>query len=374
MTDDVRPPAPAPGPEAGSRTRLSGAERKRTLQKGLLAAAGALIPLALAVVFVEAAQGFFLIFAGYLAGVFLRVPTEWLRHRTGLSHLAAFAVVLVTLVVVVVVAGVLVAPRVADQGQQLADDMPRAFDTLLSELENVPGAGWLEAQIERQRQSDGGASFLRRALGLFSTVAGALTGLVVVLWAGIYFGSNPGLYKRGLLALVPKRREERVSEVLSETDDTLAHWMVGQLLSMTIVGVLTWIGLLALGIPLAFTLALIAALLTFIPNFGPIASMVPPALLGLAESPSKALWVVVLYLAIQTVESYMITPFIQKQAIAMPPALILFSQIVLTALFGFIGLLVALPLAAAVLVLVRRLYMEDVLGKDGDVEDGAVVA
>jgi predicted PurR-regulated permease PerM len=375
MTDDVRDPdGPAPGRGTGGRPRLSGAERKRTLQKGLLAAAGALVPILLAVVFVEAAQAFFLIFAGYLVGVFLRVPTEWLRGRTGLSHRMAFGIVVVALIVLVAVAGVLVAPRVAEQGQQLADDLPRAIDELTTRFESVPGAGWLEAQIERQRESDGGASFLRRALGLFSTAAGALTGFVIVLWAGIYFGSNPHLYERGLLALVPKRREARISEVLSETDDTLAHWMVGQLLSMTVVGVLTWIGLLALGIPLAFTLALIAALLTFIPNFGPIASTLPPALLGLAESPTKALWVVLLFLGIQTVESYMITPFIQKQAIAMPPALILFSQVVLTALFGFLGLLVALPLAAAVMVLVRRLYVEDVLGKDGDVGGGAAVA
>lgn len=350
------------GPSTPS--RLDPTERKRTLQRGLLAAAGALVPILLAVLFVEAAQPFLLIFAGYLVSVFLRVPTGWLRERTGLSHRLAFVIVLLVLIGLAVAIGMLVAPRVADQAQQLAEELPRAAEDLTGQLQQMEGMQWLEARLREQRQSDGGASWLRRALGLFSTVAGALTGLVIVLWAGIYFGSNPRLYRRGILALVPARRQERVAEVLSETDRTLAHWMMGQLLSMTVVGVLTWVGLLALGIPLAFTLALIAALLTFIPNFGPIASTLPPALLGLAQSPSKALWVVLLFLAIQTIESYMITPFIQKQAIAMPPAVILVSQVVLTTLFGFIGLLVALPLAAALIVLVRRFYVEDVLGKD----------
>ncbi len=349
-------------------SRLDPAERKRALQRGLLATAGALVPILLAVLFVEAAQPFLLIFAGFLAGVFLRLPTAWLRDHTRLPHRAAFGIVLLTLIGIAALVGVLVAPQVANQVEQLGEELPRAAESLVDQLEDVEGLRWLQQRLQAQMERSGDASWLRRALGVFSTAVGALTGLLIVIWAGIYFALHPALYKRGLLALVPKRRQERVSEVLTETDHTLGQWMLGKLVAMAVVGVLTWIGLTALGIPLAFVLSLIAAILTFIPNFGPIASTLPPALLALAQSPMKALWVVLLFLAIQAVESYLITPYIQKQAIAMPPALILISQVILASLFGFLGLLVATPLAAALIVLVRGLYVEDALGKDPEAE------
>lgn len=326
------------------------------------------MPILLTVLLIEAAQPLLLIFTGFLAGVFLRLPAAWLRDHTRLGHRTAFGIVLLTLVGLVALVWVLVAPRVADQVQQLAEELPRAAESLAAQLEDAEGLQWLEQRVQARMEQSDGASWLRRALGLFSTAAGAVTGLLIVIWAGIYFGLDPALYKRGILALVPKRRQERVSEVLAETDHTLAYWMLGKLVAMAVVGVLTWIGLTALGIPLAFVLSLIAAILTFIPNFGPIASTVPPALLALAQSPMKALWVVLLFLAIQTVESYLITPYIQKQAIEMPPALILISQIILASLFGFLGLLVATPLAAALIVLLRGFYVEDVLGKDPSID------
>lgn len=248
------------------------------------------------------------------------------------------------------------------------------MDQLLDRLQDYQWVQWTEARLQRASE-DGGASWMGRALGVFSTLFGAVAGFAIILFTGIYLAASPDLYQRGALALVPRRHRARVSQVMSDVDHTLRWWLLGQLTAMVIVGALTWIGLAALGIPLAFALALIAALLTFIPNFGPIASAVPPALLALAQEPTKALWVVLLFLGIQTVESYFITPFIQKKAIAMPPAAILFSQIVLSLLFGFLGLLVATPLAAAVIVLAHRLYVEDVLGgapEDGDdAEDGA---
>ena len=159
---------------------------------------------------------------------------------------------------------------------------------------------------------------------------------------------------------------QRLSDVMSDTHETLRHWMMGKVIAMIIVGLLTWGGLLALGIPLAGTLALLAAILTFIPNFGPVVSAAPPVLLALAENPQKALWVVLLFVGIQIVESYFITPFIQKKAIEMPPAVILISQVILSILFGFLGLLVAMPLTAALVVVVRELYVEDVLEHDPD--------
>ena len=131
---------------------------------------------------------------------------------------------------------------------------------------------------------------------------------------------------------------------------------------MIIIGVLTAVGLWLLGVPLALTLGLLAALLTFIPNIGPILAVVPAALLALLQSPTRALYVVLLYLGIQTVESYLLTPLMQKRTVSLPPALTIFAQVLMGILVGRIGLVLATPLTAALFVLVKMLYVEDILG------------
>jgi predicted PurR-regulated permease PerM len=140
-------------------------------------------------------------------------------------------------------------------------------------------------------------------------------------------------------------------------------WMFGKVLSMIAVGALTWLGLGLLGIPLALSLAVLAAALTFIPNFGPVLSAVPAVLLGLMNSPARAAYVALLYVGIQTAESYVLTPIFQKKAGALPPALLIVAQVAMGSLSGGIGLAVATPLTAALLVLVRHLYVEDVLSQ-----------
>jgi predicted PurR-regulated permease PerM len=148
---------------------------------------------------------------------------------------------------------------------------------------------------------------------------------------------------------------------LDSVADTLWWWLVAKIASMLVVGALTWIGLVALNVPLAFTLAVIASLLTFIPNIGPVLSAVPAMLLGLLQSPITAVWVALLFIVIQTVESYLITPVFQQRAISLPPALVIAAQVLMGVLSGGLGLIVATPLAAAISVLVKELYMRDVL-------------
>jgi predicted PurR-regulated permease PerM len=118
--------------------------------------------------------------------------------------------------------------------------------------------------------------------------------------------------------------------------------------------------------PLALTLGLLAGLLSFIPNIGPILSFVPAGLLAIPQGFSQVLYVGLLYIGIQTVESYVITPPMQRRMVSLPPALTISAQVILGVLFGFLGLLLATPLAAAVLVLVKMLYLEDVLGEPPD--------
>ena len=144
---------------------------------------------------------------------------------------------------------------------------------------------------------------------------------------------------------------------------TLRWWLIGKAASMTIVGIAVFIGLTALGVPLAGALALIAALLDFIPNFGPILALIPAALFALLQGPTQVLYVVVLYGAIQTVEGYVLSPLIDRTTVKLPPALTLTAMVVAALLFGWLGLLLAAPAAAALMVLVQMVYVEDILGE-----------
>jgi predicted PurR-regulated permease PerM len=131
---------------------------------------------------------------------------------------------------------------------------------------------------------------------------------------------------------------------------------------MAVVGFLTAVGLWVAGIPLAFVLGLIAALLSFVPYIGPIASVVPAALVALAESPTKVLYVFIIYGVVQLLESYLITPLIQERAVSIPPAVLISAQVIMGILAGAIGVLMATPLAVVLIVLVQMLYLADVLG------------
>jgi len=134
--------------------------------------------------------------------------------------------------------------------------------------------------------------------------------------------------------------------------------------TMLTVGLITWLGLLLLGVPLALGLAFLAFLLEFIPVLGPIAAAVPAILVGLSVSPMLGLWVTLLYIGIQQVESYLLLPLVQRWALHFPPALSLIGILVFGVLFGWVGVLLAAPLMVATTVWVRKLYLESILEPD----------
>lgn len=215
---------------------------------------------------------------------------------------------------------------------------------------------------------------LSRAGGLAATLFGALGGYVVFLFVGLFFAIDPGTYRRGLLCLVPRAKRRRAQEVLSAGAHILRMWLFGKVVAMFVVGILTWLGLIFLSIPLAMTLAVAAALLTFIPNLGPILAALPALLLALLKGPQDVLYVGILYVAVQAVETYVVTPLIQQRAGNLPPALILLGQITMALLAGSLGVILATPLVALTLVWVRMLYVEDFLGDASEGGGSAIAA
>ncbi len=315
--------------------------------------------------FVIAPEVFLLIFAGSLVSVLLvslrDLTIKYLPLSKGLA--LTFVILLLTLVSVAVV--VAVAPSVARQFDELVKEIPKTFASLQKQIESYTWGRYLLDHVNAGMivgGNGGTASGFGGALtGLFG-VLGFFGNLVVILFIGLYGAADPELYQGGFLKLIPISKRKRAKVVLEETFDTLKWWLIGQFFSMSVIGVSTMIGLYFLDVPLAFILGLIAAVLTFVPNIGPVLAAVPAILLSLTNDPKIALYVALLYLGTQILESYFLTPLVQQKTIDLPPALILAVQVLFGITLGIMGLALAAPLTGVLILLTKMLYVEDYLG------------
>jgi predicted PurR-regulated permease PerM len=198
---------------------------------------------------------------------------------------------------------------------------------------------------------------------LSSTVA-VVTGIFLILVLSIYIGASPKLYFRGLLHMVPHHARPRATHVLESIGVTLQRWLRAQLIAMAVIGVVTTLGLWALDIKAALALGIIAGLLEFIPLVGPLLSAIPAVAMGFLDSPQKALMVILLYTGIQMLENHILIPIVMKEGVDLPPVLTIIGLSVMGVVFGFLGMLVAVPLLAAIVMAVKILYVQGVVGDD----------
>ena len=199
-------------------------------------------------------------------------------------------------------------------------------------------------------QLSGAGRYFLPVLG--STLA-VVAAILLVLFVTIYVAVDPGLYQRGALRLLPPRHRERAMVVLGAIGATLRKWLVTQLIAMIVIGVVTTGVLLALDVRAAVPLGILAGLLEFVPTLGPILSAIPAIAMGFVDSPEKALFVTIAYIAIQFLENHILIPVLMKEGIDLAPALTIVVQAVMAIVFGFLGLLVAVPLLAMIVVCVR---------------------
>lgn len=309
-----------------------------------------------------AADVLLLAFAGILLAIFLRSLSDWVSEITPLSGGWSLGVVVVGLISILTIGIWLLAPGVADQIDELQKKLPQSVRQLERHVESYEWGRKALAQVPNANELvPDKADVLARVTGVFSTTFGAIANFFIIIFIGLYVAAEPRLYSDGLIRLVPLNRRQRAREVLDEVGSTLRWWLIGKVASMIVVGISTVVGLWLLDIPLALTLGLLAALLTFIPNVGPILSVVPAMLLALMQSPMQALYVALLYLGIQTVESYFLTPLMQKRTVSLPPALTIFTQVLFGVMVGSLGFVLATPLTAAAIVMVKMLYIQDAL-------------
>ncbi len=316
----------------------------------------------------SAVEVLLLIFAGILFAIFVRGLSGFLFVKfIGLPKNPAIVLTLLLLISAFSCFIVLLAPDLTKQGAKLVEQLPAALENIRQKTSSL---GWLENLLRNNSSAPFTAAgkITSQFLGFFANTFGLISSLFVILFVGLYLCFTPQYYVEGFLRLVPNAWRGRGRQVFQGLSHILGRWLIGRFVGMLVVGVLTFIGLLALKVTLPLGLAVLAGLMTFVPYLGPIISAIPAILLGYMQSSTTGLYVVLLYLLIQAIESYILTPLIQQREVSLPPVLTLASQVLLGSLFGFPGLLLATPLTAGALVIVKMLYIEDVFLEPTDIE------
>ena len=227
------------------------------------------------------------------------------------------------------------------------------------------GAGVTSPPPNNDLQVSQGISSVEHLLfGFVGSTVEIVVYLLLILFLSLYIASDPGVYHRGLVHLVPHKSRARAELVFARIGIVLRQWLLSQLVAMVTLGAAWAIALSALHVKAAIALAVIAGLLEFVPTIGPVMAVVPALSMALLDSPTKALSVLGVYVVIQALESNLLIPMLMQGRLELPPALTITAQALMTLAFGFIGLMVAVPVTAAILVPVKLLYVEDVVGDD----------
>jgi predicted PurR-regulated permease PerM len=309
----------------------------------------------------------FIAFFALLVASFLSIFVEPLKER-GVPRALSAPLVLIVLLATLGGLSALAWPTLRDQFMLIQEQLPPALERVQhwfeTQLAAVAGSlGDDEGQVERElrnRMSTEVTGLIGGAMPLLNTAVGAISGFFLVMFAGLFIAISPRTYMRGIIVLIPRSSRRRAGEVLPKAGVAMVQWMKGTALAMVFVGVIATVGLWLIGVPAALALGIIAGLLEFIPYIGPALSFVPATVVALAISPEKALWVIGLYAVVQSLESSVLTPLLMKQMVKLPPALTLLFQTMMAALFGFLGLLLAVPILAASKTLIEELYVEGV--------------
>ena len=311
-----------------------------------------------------------LVFAAVLIAILLRTLTDFVQQRTGLWYGLSLAIVSVGLVVLIALTVWLVMDRIVDQMTQLRTILPQAIQNVNAYVARYP---WMQNAVDNLPNpadwvASRGGTIVSQFAGLASTTLGGIVNAIVVFIIGVYLASQPDIYSRGLNHLVPFGYRARLGEILNTSHLALQRWLMGRFGLMFLNGALTALGLWILGVPLAFTLGVLAGILNFVPNFGPWIAAIPAVLVAFLQGPTQALYVGLLYVALQSIDGYILTPIVDRRSVELPPVLTIVAQVLLGLAFGFVGILLASPLTAVALILVKTLYVEDLLGDSMTIE------
>jgi predicted PurR-regulated permease PerM len=302
-------------------------------------------------------QVFLVIFAGMLFGNFLTQLSSRVARLANLRYGAGYTIVIVLLLLLVGGTLYYMGSRIADQITKLLEQLNQAS----SEVESQLGSQSWWQQLGRLGPEGQPAWAANKAVSTATSAAwstvSVLGGVLMIAFLGFYFALQPNVYREGFIALFKRQARKSARSVIDQSATRLWRWILGRLVGMMVIGVASSVGLWLLGIPLPVTLGVLAGLLNFVPNIGPIIAGIPAVLFGLQQGTNVALYVLVFYFLLQFAESYFLTPLIDQHQVSIPPGLMLSAQLLLGMLAGFLGLLLATPLTVLTVILVNELHV-----------------
>lgn len=310
------------------------------------------------------------IFAAVVLANSLNVLSLWLQRRFKLGRSLSVLASVFCLITFIIAFFALVVPPFAEQLQELYTLVPKGvnqFNTWLESLDRLAPATLRQYVPTVDSIVQQVLPVINRVLGgsfaFFSSSLGTVLNVLLIVVLGLMFLIDPLTYRNGFIRLFPSFYRRRVDFILAECERALGQWIGGALISMGVIAVFSTVGLSIIGVPAALANGILAGLLNFIPNLGPTISVLPPMAIALLESPAESLLVLGLYIAIQQFESNLLTPFVMAQQVNLLPAVTLLAQVFFATVFGFWGLLLALPLVVVCQIWVRCVLVEDVMDR-----------
>ncbi len=278
----------------------------------------------------------------------------------------------------------LIVPPFTEQFQEITYRVPQGFERLNSWIRQLSTR--IPAQLipylpnvdslSRQAQP-----FINRVLGgsfaFFSSSLEFVLKFLLVLVLTAMMLANPHAYRKVFIRLFPSFYRRRADMILQQCEESLGKWLVGALISMSVVALMSTIGLWVLRVPAALALGVLAGFFNLIPNLGPTISVIPPMAIALLDSPLTSLFVLALYFLIQQIESNLLTPYVMAQQVSLLPAITLLSQVFFATFFGLLGLVLALPLTVIAQIWLKEVLIKDVLdnwGKGHQDQEQLVIA
>lgn len=296
-----------------------------------------------------------LVLAGVLMSIYFHACANFLKRKLKMGSPYALIFSVTLNLIIVGLFFWFVGARLNSQVNELSDKLPQTLEHAKSWLSERP-LGDKFLNYSTNSLNSGKASSTIKSF--FSSTFGILSDVYIVVLLGMFFTASPKIYRAGIIHLFSPKYKATAERLWDDLHQILKNWLKGQVFGFFFIAVLSGLGLWILGMPLVLTLALVAGLLNFIPNFGPLIALIPAVLLGLMQGTNTAFWVVGLYTFIQIIQTAVMQPLIQKKMVSVPAALLVFGQVAMGVIAGFWGVLLATPLIAIVMTLVNKLYVE----------------
>ena len=297
------------------------------------------------------------LFLAVLFACVLRGMVDWLSTHLRLPPAAGLPLVGVLLLLALAGITYWIVPKLAQEASDLVQRVTQEWHQLSSRF-GLGGGG----EGVQNRLGQVGNRLARPFVDVVGSSLELAAGIVIIVAVGFFCAAAPDVYVHGVLHLAPPDRRARLDEGMRRLGSVLRRWLLGQLVDMVVVGVLSAIGLIVIGVPVPYALGLIAGLFTFIPYFGAFLGGIPAVMVALTVGWHQAVYTVGVYVICHFVEGYVVSPLVQRRLVELPPALTVSAMAVAGTLFGPLGFVVGTPLVAVAMVAVRMFYVEDVLG------------